>query len=368
MCLQPVSQLEPQVLEWLWPYRLALGKLAIVDGDPGLGKSLLTLDICARLSTGRPLPDGSPGPGVCNSIILNGEDGARDTIRPRLLATGADAERVFVLNRKTTQDRQPLSFPSNLSLLEQALAETRARLVVIDPIMAFLDPGVNIANDQSVRRALFPLMKLASEYRCAVQMVRHLNKSLGFRSVYRGGGSIGISGACRTVLLAARDPYHPQRCVLAEVKKNLAVAQPSLAYTIQRLDDVRATVTWHGPTPWTADQLLAAAARAPAGVRALDRACDFLQEVLQEGPVTSRQLWALAQEQRLTKRTLQRAKRDLAIRSVRVWAEGKRLSYWLLPGQQLPAGVPPEAAPPDLEEYLAPLREEFPPLTPLDDL
>jgi hypothetical protein len=367
MCLQPVSQVEPRVLEWLWPYRLALGKLAILDGDPGLGKSLLTLDLCARLSTGRPLPDDSPGPGLCQSIILNGEDGTEDTIKPRLRAMGADLERVFILHRQRNEDREPLSFPKDLHLLERALADTGARLVVIDPIMAFLDPSVNVASDPNVRRALFPLMQLAAEYRCAVQMVRHLNKSPGFRSVYRGGGSIGISGACRTVLLAARDPYHPQRCVLAEVKKNLAVAQPSLAYTIQRLDDARATVTWHGPSLWTADQLLAAA-RQPPGVRALDRARHFLQEVLKHGPLTSRDIWALAQEQRLSKRTLRRAKLELTIRSVRVWVEGKCLSYWLLPGQQLPASVPPEAVPPDLEEFLAPLREKFPPPTPLDDL
>src|SRR5436305_5388113 len=88
--LRPASQLAPGPVSWLWPGRLALGKLAILDGDPGLGKSLSTLDLCARLSTGRPFPDGSPGPGPANSLILNGEDGAEDTIVPRLQALGAD--------------------------------------------------------------------------------------------------------------------------------------------------------------------------------------------------------------------------------------------------------------------------------------
>src|SRR5438105_13300949 len=98
VCLQPVSQLTARSLDWLWPSRLALGKLAMLDGDPGLGKSLLALDLCARLSTGRPFPDGQPGPGVANSIVLNAEDSAEDTIRPRLEALGADPERVFVLS------------------------------------------------------------------------------------------------------------------------------------------------------------------------------------------------------------------------------------------------------------------------------
>src|SRR5882757_7458235 len=99
MYLQPLNRITPCRTEWLWPWRLALGKLAILDGDPGLGKSLVTLDLCARLSTGRPFPDGSPSPGVYNAIVLNGEDGDEDTIGPRLQALGADLERVFVPHR-----------------------------------------------------------------------------------------------------------------------------------------------------------------------------------------------------------------------------------------------------------------------------
>src|SRR5499427_683862 len=116
--LLPVSRLEPQALEWLWPYRLALGKLAILDGDPGLGKSLLTLDLCAHLSTGRPFPDGSPGPGPLNSLVLNGEDGAEDTIRPRLQAAGADLERVFVLQRPANDAQPPLRLPARVDVLD----------------------------------------------------------------------------------------------------------------------------------------------------------------------------------------------------------------------------------------------------------
>src|SRR4030088_854814 len=99
MQLQRVSELTPEAYAWLWPGRLPLGKLAILDGDPGLGKSLLALDLCARLSTGRPFPDGSPSPGPANALVLNGEDGAEDTIRPRLQTLGADLDRVFVLDR-----------------------------------------------------------------------------------------------------------------------------------------------------------------------------------------------------------------------------------------------------------------------------
>src|SRR5881227_1267701 len=108
--VRAVSQLTARPVTWLWPGRLALGKLNILDGDPGLGKSLVALDLCARLSTGRPFPDGGPGPGVGNALVLNGEDGAEDTVRPRLQALGADLERVFVLAQVAEGTGEPLRF------------------------------------------------------------------------------------------------------------------------------------------------------------------------------------------------------------------------------------------------------------------
>src|SRR5207249_502452 len=185
----------------------ALGKLAMLDGDPGLGKSLVALDLCARLSTGRPLPDGTPSPGPANAIILNGEDSAADTIVPRLQALGADLGRVFVLEPEDDDPHELLRLPSGTGQLERALGETDARLVVIDPVMAFLDPSVLIASDQSVRRALLPLTRLAGRHDCAVKMVRHLNKRGTRQSLYRGGGSIGFLGACRSGWLIARHPH-----------------------------------------------------------------------------------------------------------------------------------------------------------------
>src|SRR5215467_13451343 len=108
VCLQPVSQLASRTLEWLWPGRLALGKLAILDGDPDLGKSLVTLDLCTRLSRGLPFPDGSPSPGPANALVFNGEDDGEDTIRPRLQTLGADLDRVFVEQLDADDGHGPL--------------------------------------------------------------------------------------------------------------------------------------------------------------------------------------------------------------------------------------------------------------------
>jgi RecA-family ATPase len=189
LCIQPVR--------WLWPGRLALGKLSLLEGDPGLGKSLITLDLCARLSRGLPLPDGSSGGEPCNCLVLNAEDGEADTVRSRLVALGADLDRVFVLSRRGLTG-QTIRLPSKLNVLADALKRTQARLTVIDPLVAFLDPGVASGNDQSVRRALTPLAALAAQHHTAIWMARHLNKQGGKQAIYRGGGSIGLIGACRS--------------------------------------------------------------------------------------------------------------------------------------------------------------------------
>jgi hypothetical protein len=222
-------------------------------------------------STGRPFPDGAAGPGVGGAIVLNGEDGEEDVIRPRLQALGADLERVFAPHRARDAVGGPLCFPAHADRLDEALMRTRARLVVVDPIVAFLGPNVFDASDSSVRRALSPLGDLAEKRTCAVVLVRHLNKRGGSRSIYRGGGSIGFLGVRRSGWLIARDPVQPERCVLAQVKNNLAAAQPSLAYRVTAQESSPPTLSWLGAVAWTADQLLAGGA-CPAPAAQRDRA------------------------------------------------------------------------------------------------
>src|SRR5271169_347688 len=174
MPITPANRVIALPVPWLWPGRLPLGKLVLLDGDPDLGKSLLALDLCARLSTGRPFPDGRPGPGPSSALVLSAEDNAADTIVPRLQRLGADLGRVFVWQRQRDDEPWPWRFPAQADRLDEALAQTDARLLVIDPITAFLDDSVLCASDHSVRRALAPLMYLAEKHRCTPLMHRHL--------------------------------------------------------------------------------------------------------------------------------------------------------------------------------------------------
>jgi hypothetical protein len=213
---------------------------------------------------------------------------------------------------------------------------------------------------------LYPLRRLAEKHGCAILLVRHLNKRGGSRAIYRGGGSIAFVGTCRSGWLIARDPCQPERCILVQMKHNLAAAQPSLAYRITTQENGPPLLSWLGTSAWTADQLLSSGGGVDATQR--DRASDFLATFLADGPRTSRDIWSAALEQDVAKRTIERAKVELDIRSMVVGSGPNRRSYWLLPGQSLPENVTPNDAETDLEPWLAPLREQFPPATPLDDL
>ena len=261
----------------------------MLDGDPGLGKSFLTLDLCARLSTGRPMPDGSLGPGLGNALILNAEDSEQDTIRPRLMALGGDLDRIFVL-RCGEDPGELLRLPAHTAMLEEALRQTQARLVVLDPIIAFLDRSVCYQSDQSVRTALQPLSALAHKAACVMILVRHLNKKLGGRSLYRGGGSIGFLGACRSGWLVGIDPAQPGQRLLAQVKNSLGPPQSSLVYALEGEAGAPPRLNWRGTSPLSADELLAGVAEGGRRRRPHEVAADFLAEFLGEKPRTSREI------------------------------------------------------------------------------
>ena len=355
-----------QPITWLWQNRLAFGKLAIFDGDPDKGKSLVTLDLCARFTTGTAWPDGSPNPGPGNVIVLNAEDGAGDTIRPRLEALGADLNRVFILRRADQASGAVIALPRDVAALDHALHQTGAKMLLIDPIAAFFDSSVQMASDSSVRHALAPLIDLAEKHQCTTILVRHLNKSGGHQSLYRGGGSIGLLAACRSGWLIAVVPRQPHQRLLAVIKNNLAAKQPTLKYEmIVRVGELP-RIHWLGPCAMSADHVLALTGG--RAVLRLAHAMEFLRLVLHEGPRNVHAIWEFAQQEQVSRTTLKRAKKELQIRSRKFYIGNVQHNYWLLPGQELPPDLQAIWNEVDLEPYLAPLRERFPDPTPLDDL
>ena len=196
--LRTMNEITARPVEWLWAGWIPLGKVAVLDGDPGLGKLTLLCDLAARLSRDGLMPDGAAGP-VGATVFLSAEDGDDDTLRPRLDLAGGDPARLHTLSDVKDADggERPPEIPLDLPVIEALVAAHGARLLVIDPLMAFLI-GVDAGRDQDVRRALHRLARLAERQRCAVVCLRHLNKTDGDKALYRGGGGIGIIAAARS--------------------------------------------------------------------------------------------------------------------------------------------------------------------------
>ncbi|HKB06631.1 MAG TPA: AAA family ATPase, partial [Gemmataceae bacterium] len=196
------SEVAPVVLDWLWPGYVPRGKLVILDGDPEMGKSLLTIDLIARLSRGGQLPDGSPLSRAHTSVLISAEDGRADTIRPRAEAAGADLSRLILPRFGGRVPR----FPEEIAGLEELIVDRGVDLVVLDPLMAFLPPSVAANLDQCVRLALSPLSQLAFWTGCTILLIRHLTKKWWTRALLRGQGSVGIAAAVRAGLLVGPHP------------------------------------------------------------------------------------------------------------------------------------------------------------------
>jgi hypothetical protein len=316
-------------VSWLWTEILPLGKLAVLEGDPDLGKSLIALDLCARLSTGRPFPDGRPGPGPANALVLSAEDNAADTIVPRLQRLGAAMERVAVWDRDHDDEEWPWHFPRDVGRLDAALAETDARLAVIDPVMAFLDDSVLCASDRSVRRALSPVKDQAEKHNCTILMHMHLNKRSSGPALYRGQESIAFLAISRYAMLVARNPQVPGRSVLAPVRHSLSRPMPSLAYRITGGPGELPLVEWLETSPLTANELLANPRRPKNAL--LEDAKAFLLQFLAAGPRTTSAIFPAAQAAGYSYRTLSRARQELKIKRTVTYEVDRPVSVWHLP-------------------------------------
>jgi len=228
-----MADVEPHEVEWLWHPYIPLGKLTFLDGDPGLGKSWLSLELCAIVSRGFPWldQDGKPGEGrePADALLLICEDGLADTIRPRLDKASADVARVYVL--VGTQEGNAVTL-QDVDTPREALDDCKPALVVVDPIQGFLgDADMNAAN--KVRPILSGLGKLAEEHRAAILCIRHLRKSEAEKAIYRGLGSIDLMATARSAFLVGRDPADESRLLLAHYKSNLAKLGRTLAFTLE---------------------------------------------------------------------------------------------------------------------------------------
>lgn len=377
LVVELLADVRPERVQWLWDHRVARGKVSLWQGNPGQGKSMVTVEITAAVTTGAPLP-GSRAFGPADVILASAEDALADTIRPRLDAAGGDPERVHAISLVKRGDRETFLTLEDVDLIEQLVIKHSAALVVIDPLMAFLGKA-DSHRDQDVRTAISPLAKMAERTGAAVIVVVHMNKATGTASaIYRSGGSIGIVGAARTAFLVSPHPEDADRKVIACVKSNIGPIPPAISYRIVGTPNGSARVRFErGTLDITADQLLAAEAEAAAGKgKAVAEAENFLRDRLKEGPRPVADLKADAAANSVSFAALRRAQKKLKVKAEK--ATGAKDAPWqwtLLRGGQDAQGAqdaqlsqgaqlvhdvstpdsspePPEIAPDDPDERL----------------
>ena len=335
-----LSDVEPEEVHWLWEGRIPLGKLTVLEGDPKSGKSTMTVDLAARVSTGSAMPDETPsdldGPAHC--ILMTAEDGLADTVRPRLDAAGADPSRVHSWDgiASTRADKTVMRMPSmplDVARLEALVIRHAAKLVIIDVLAAYLDEKVNSWNDKDVRRALAPLAKMAERTGAAVVVLRHLNKGIGTKAMYRGGGSIGISGQARSILLVGLDPNDEtkQKQILAVTACNLAATAPSLNFKLTSIGPrAPVCIDWSGgPSILSADDLLI---EPVSEDERADRKeiVGLLTSWTQNGPIAVSEAKRKLRELGITASdaTLKRARRDAGVEVGKPSDFGGKRHYW----------------------------------------
>lgn len=304
-------------VEWLWYPYIPYGKITIVEGDPGEGKTTLVLKLAAALSRGLPLPcDDDREREPIHIIYQTAEDGIDDTIKPRLEKAGADCSMIRVID----ETEKELSMTDDR--LEQAIVETGARLVILDPIQAYIGANVDMHRANEIRPVLKHLGMIAEKYNCAIVLIGHMNKAAGSKSTYRGLGSIDIQATARSVLLVARLRDKPNIRIMAHDKSSLAPTGDAIGFEMTE-DSGMVCI---GPYDITIDELLSG--NEGRGKKKLDIAENFIKEYFgSRKEIISNDILQEAARRGIKRNTLLSAKKKLGIAS----GKGKTddgISYW----------------------------------------
>ena len=298
-----MQDIEVEAISWLWYPFIPYGKVTIIQGDPGEGKTTLVLQIIARLTKGESIIDENKKPPI-NVIYQTAEDGLADTIKPRLLAANADCSKVLVIDDKDT----PLTMRD--IRLEKAIAETSAKLVVLDPIQGFLGADVDMHRANEIRPIMKHIAELAGKYKCAIILIGHMNKCSVGKSAYRGLGSIDFQAAARSVLIVGRIKDEPEIRVVCQTKSSLAPEAKAVAF---RLNE-ETGFEWIGELDITADDLLSGTVKGTKKQAAMD----FLENLLADEQMLQKEIIELARQKGISDKTLRNAKDELKIKSKRV--------------------------------------------------
>lgn len=308
-----MSEIQSQEVAWLWYPFIPYGKLTIVQGDPGDGKTTLVLNIAAKLSRGEGIDSEMKLTEPLTVIYQSAEDGLADTVKPRLEVAGADCENISVI------DESIKSLSMIDERLEEAVIRTKAKLLILDPIQAYLGGGMDMNRANEARDMTKKLAALAEKYQCAIVLVGHMNKAAGNKAAYRGMGFIDLFAVARSVLLVGRVEGEANIRAVVQIKNNLAAFGHPKAFELSE-DGFH----WLGDYEITADEVLGGIA--PKSNK-LEQAKRLLRELAEtKNAIQSNEIFKLAEEQSISRRTLENAKKEMGIRAKRI----NNSWYWKL--------------------------------------
>lgn len=300
-----MSEVQSQEVEWLWYPFIPYGKLTIIQGDPGDGKTTLVLNIAAKLSKGKGLDGDMNVQEPVNVIYQTAEDGLADTVKPRLELAGAECERILVI------DESDKSLSMSDERLEEALIRTRAKVLILEPIQAYLGGGMDMNRANEARDMTKKLGALAEIYQCAILLIGHMNKASGNKAAYRGMGSVDFFAVARSVILVGRVEGEPNTRAVVQIKNNLAAFGHPKAFMLSENG-----FHWIGDYEITADEVLGGIA---PKANKLEQAKQLLRELAEtSNAISSNEVFDMAEEQGLSKRTLENAKKELGIRAKKI--------------------------------------------------
>ena len=306
-----MADIEATEVKWLWYPYIPYGKITIIQGDPGEGKTTLILNLAAMLSKGEKLPESKRVSEPINIIYQTAEDGLADTVKPRLEAAKADSKRIMVI------DETNIELSMTDIRLETAISQTNAKMVILDPLQAYIGASVDMHRANEIRPVMKHLADVAQKYQCAIVLIGHMNKSINMKSSYRGLVSIDIPASARSVLLVGRIKDNPTIRVMAQIKSSLAHEGDPIAFELNKETGFK----FIGKYDISVDDLI----NGTSTVSKVKQAETLIMDILSDGNARpQKQLQQQAKFRNISERTLNEAKKNLGVQSFRssnVW-------YW----------------------------------------
>lgn len=309
------ASVQEKDVEWLWYPYIPYGKLTLLQGDPGEGKSTFILNIVALLTTGRVMPDGYRTSDIQSVIYQCSEDGAEDTVKPRLMAAGADCKKVAYI----IDDDKTLTFEDER--IEEIIEKTGARLLVMDPLQSFIPQDGDLHSAGRMRSLLGNLSVIAEKHRCAIVLIGHMNKNNSGKSLYRGLGSIDIAAIVRSVLMVERDEEDAKIRYMYPIKSSLAPEGCAIAFKF----DKRHGFQWIGPCDYKHYEVMEETQENKS-----DIAERILLALLKDTNMPSVEVLKYLSDIGISERTVNKVKKKLGIKSIKI----SGMWHWSLPNAE----------------------------------